>query len=130
NAGASSLYLGFYDGPYGVTKQDINNGNDTSGLIAGVSWELLVGAATGGAARYAGAFGKTALAIDTTSSALNVGRGGVDAYNNGFNVGNTVQIIGGGLGVGGNIATGGRAIRELSSDVGSYRLQFDPATFS
>jgi RHS repeat-associated protein len=129
NATASSLSLGFYDGPFGVTQQDIYNGYNTSRLIAGLSTELLVGVGTGGLSRY-GAAGKAALAFDTGSNVLNVGRGVNDAYNNGLGVGNGVQIVGGAFGLGGNVAAGGRALQEIASDASRLRVSFDPSTLS
>jgi hypothetical protein len=103
NAAASGLSLGFYDGPFEVTQQDIYNGYNTSRLIAGASTEFLVGVGTGGLSRY-GAVGKAALAFDATSNALGVGRGATDAYKNGLGVGNSIQIVGGAFGLSGNAA--------------------------
>jgi RHS repeat-associated protein len=132
NAAASSVSLGFYEGPFGVTQQDVYNGYYTSRAIAGVSTEILAGAATGyaGTAARFGSVGKAALAFDTTSNALNVGRGVIDASQNGVNAGNSLQIVGSGLGLGGNVAIGGRALGELGSDASRLRFGFDTATLS
>ncbi|MCI0333620.1 MAG: NucA/NucB deoxyribonuclease domain-containing protein [Planctomycetes bacterium] len=129
NATGSSLSLGFYEGPFTVTQQDIDNGYYTSRAIAGVSTEIFVGVATGGASRY-GRVGKAALAFDATSNVVGAGRGAVDAYNNGLSFGNATQIAAAGLGFGGNLSTGSRAFGELASDASRLRASFDTATVS
>ena len=136
NSLGSSLSLGFYDGPFEVTQQDLANGYAASRLIAGVSTELLVGAATGGLATYSKAgtaaryASKAALVFDTGNNAVGAGRGVIDAYNNGLSVGNSLQILGGAAGLAGNVATGSRALREIASDASRVRVSFDPAALS
>jgi hypothetical protein len=98
-------------------------------LIAGISSELLVGVATGGASRY-GRLGKAALAFDTAGNAVGAGRGVADAYQNGLGYGNVLQIVGGAAGLGGNVAAGGRQLGEMLSDAGRVRVSFDATTFS
>lgn len=129
NSLASTVTLGFYDGPAQVTRQDINNGYNAARFSAGVGTETLVGLATGGLSRL-GAAGKAIFAFDTVGNVVNAGRGGLDAYNNGFSLGNSVQIVGGAAGLGGNIATGGRTLQEIASDASRVRVSFDPATVS
>jgi hypothetical protein len=136
NAAGSSLTLGFYDGPFTVTQQDIDNGYNASRAIAGISTEILVGVGTGGLATYTKAgtaarvVSKTALAFDTGGNVVNVGRGVSDAYQNGIGFGNSLQIIGSGLGLSGNAAAGGRALGEIANDASRVRVSFDPATVS
>jgi RHS repeat-associated protein len=131
NAAGSTVSVGFYEGPFEVTQQDIYNGYNTSRLIAGLSGEILVGVGTGGIATYAKAgtaaryFGKTALAFDTASNVIGVGRGAVDIYENGIGLGNSAQIAGSAFGLGGNYFAGGQALSELVSD--ASRLQVQPA---
>jgi hypothetical protein len=102
---------------------------DASRAIAGVSLDVRAGFGTGALATYSQAgsaaryIGKGALAFDTASNVVNVGRGVNDAYNNGLGFGNSVQIIGSGLGLGGNVATGGRALQEIASDATRLRVQ-------
>jgi hypothetical protein len=94
-----------------------------------VSSELLVGVATGGASRY-GRVGKGILVADTAANLRDVRVGAIDVYNNGLSAGNALQIAGGGLGLGGNVAAGARAYREIASDAARVRVSFDPATLS
>jgi hypothetical protein len=54
--------------------------------------------------------------------ALSVGRGGIDAYKNGLGYGNGLQIVGGALGLAGNVATGSRVLGDIASDVGRIRV--------
>lgn len=102
NATASSLTLGFYDGPFSVTDTDRLYGYDSSRLIAGVSTELLVGAATGYSTRVAGTAGRAAFAFDATSNVVGAGRGIANASRDGLNLGNGFEIAGGLAGLGGN----------------------------
>jgi hypothetical protein len=83
------------------------------------------GLLTGGLST-ASRLGQAALALDAAGNLYAAGRGVANAYENGLSFQNSVQIIGGGLGLGGNLATGRAALAEL----GSYRLSFDPATVS
>ncbi len=130
NASISAVTLGIVENAITVTQQDIDNGFNTSRLIAGVSTELLVGLGTGGLSRTGSLLGKTALAFDTASNAVSVGRGVLDASLNGLTLGNTLQIAGGTAGLGGNFATGGQALRGLASDASRARLSFDTTTLS
>lgn len=126
----------FYDGPFTVTQADLDNGYAASRFLTGAGAELLVGLGTGGLASgaskagWAGRTAKTALALDTASNALSVGRGTVDAYNNGLGFGNSLQIVGGAFGLAGNYAAGSKALGELATDAGRVRVSFDPATLS
>jgi hypothetical protein len=101
---------------YRVTRQNISNkdiayGGNISQGIAQASGEILIGVATGGAASYASSSSKVvrygayaANAWDATGNALNVGRGGYDVSQNGVTFSNSIQIIGSGLGLVGNVA--------------------------
>jgi hypothetical protein len=112
----------------GVTQYDRDVSYDTSNFFHRAAGEIFVGVGTGGlstlskagtAARFAS---KTALAYDTTGNVLSAGRGSIDAVQNGLSVGNSLQIVGGGLGVGGNVAAGGRALEEIATDLGRVRV--------
>lgn len=140
NAGASTAVsfgtLGSkqYDGPFSVTPQDI--GYTAANIGFRTAFEIGTGLLTGGLSQLSRAgsatraVANTALVYDTAGNALSAGRGLVDAYNHGPTLGNAVQIVGGGLGLGGNIATGGRALQDLASDATRVRVSFDPATVS
>jgi RHS repeat-associated protein len=119
--------LGFvdYQGPARVTRQDIYNGYETAFAVSRLTTEFVGGAALGGIAS-AGKFGRlgtAALAYDTAGNAVGAGRGLVNAYNNGLTVGNSVQIVGGALGLAGNVATGSRVLGDIASDAGRLRVQ-------
>jgi RHS repeat-associated protein len=126
----SAATLGFksYDGPLGVTQYDRDVSYDTANFLHRAAGEIVVGVATGGlsTASKAGTatrlVSKTALAYDTTENVLSAGRGSIDAVQNGLSVGNSLQIVGGGLGVGGNVAAGGRALGEIATDLGRVRV--------
>jgi RHS repeat-associated protein len=135
NAGAGTAVglgtLGFVDyaGPLTVTNQDMANGYGASYVIARGSTELLAGVGTGALGAY-GSIGKAVTAYDAAGNVVSVGRGSADIYNNGASFGNVAQVVGGGLGLGGNVAAGGRALSEIAQDAGRVRVSFDPATLS
>jgi hypothetical protein len=142
NSAASTVVnfatLGFksYDGPLGVSEYDRAVGYDAASFLHRASGEIATSLLTAGASQLSRAgtatriVSKTALAYDVTGNVVTAGRGGVNAYQEGLGVGNTVQIVGGGLGLGGNVLAGGRALREIAGDAGRVRVSFDPATVS
>jgi hypothetical protein len=124
--------LGFkdYAGPFNVTQADRNNSYTAASIFGRVGFEILAGVATGGLAQISRvgtttrAVANTALVYDTVGNTLTAGRGLNDARQNGLGVGNSVQIIGSGLGLGSNVTAGNRALQELASD--ASRLRLDP----
>ena len=67
--------------------------------------EFTIGVATGGVASTGSKLGKAALAFDALGNTVSVGRGAVDVIQQGgLTVGNSVQLFGGALGLGGNLA--------------------------
>lgn len=135
NAGADTAVglatLGFKESPirFTPTQTDIANGFGASNLIARGGTELATGLLTGGASQL-GRIGKAVTVLDVAGNAVAAGRGAIGVAQNGVTLENSVQLVGGGLGLGGNVATGGRALRELAEEASSFRLQFDPATLS
>jgi RHS repeat-associated protein len=127
----SAATLGFksYDGPLSVTQYDRDIGYDTANFLHRAAGEIVLGVATGYASTLSKAgtatrfASKTALAYDTTGNVLSVGRGSIDAVQNGPSAGNVAQIFLGGLGVGGNAASGRQALGEILSDAGRVRIQ-------
>jgi filamentous hemagglutinin len=105
NAAVSTATLGFVDQALTVSAYDRSIGYNWANGIANVSVGALSGAGTGALARGAGWAGKAALAYDASGNALDVGRGTIDAYNQGgLTVGNSFQIAAGAAGFGGNAA--------------------------
>lgn len=91
NAAISTATIGYVNEAWAVNDFDRNIASyDVSRGIAGVNFEVLAGITTGGLATYSKAgtaaryIGKGALAFDTASNVVNVGRGVNDVYNNGL----------------------------------------------
>jgi RHS repeat-associated protein len=126
NAGAGTLVstatLGYkdYAGPFNVSDYDRAIGYDASHFIARGSTELLAGVGTGGAATL-GRAGKAVAAFDAAGNVVAVGRGSIDVYQQGgLTLQNSVQIVGGGLGLGGNVAGAARTFSNAPRD--TYQL--------
>ena len=111
----STVTLGYrdYNGPFEMNEKDIAYGGNISQGIARASGEIAIGVATGGVASAAsktaniskGAkYAAHAVNIfDATGNTLNVGRGSYDMSQKGVSFGNSVQVLGGGVGLAGNI---------------------------
>ena len=127
NAGADTVAgfatLGFKESPirFTPTQTDINNSFGASNFAFRGALEVGSGLLTGGASQL-GRIGKAVNAIDAAGNLVSAGRGAADIANNGVTLQNSVQLLGGGLGVGSNVATGGRALAELASDASRVRV--------
>lgn len=121
NASADTIIgfvsLGFADAKkLGVdwepTPEDLERGYMLSYGISRGSQELLAGVATGFASQL-GNTGKVVFVIDLAGNTSLAGQGVYDMSQNGFNVQNTIQTVGGALGGTGNILGGLKPLKSL-----------------
>jgi hypothetical protein len=108
SAVVSTATLGFktIDGPFELNEFDLANGAGISQAIAEVSSNVLVGVGSGGLACSGklGQVGSQAVRYwDAAGNVVTTSRGVAGAYTNGLNLENGVQIVGGGLGLVGNL---------------------------
>ena len=110
-----TLTLGFAEdipNVWEVTDKDRANGYDQAAIFAKIGANTGLGLLTGGASGWGRAgtviryVGMGVRGLDIAGNVVNLGRGIVDAYNNGLTLGNSVQIVSNSLGLAGNLSRG------------------------
>jgi hypothetical protein len=103
-ATVSTLTLGFHEigDVWEMNEFDLAVGGATATSFARGGYSIGFGAVGGHLGCVAGKVGQVARVYDLAGSVVEVGRGGIDMYNNGASPANVAQVIGNSLGVGAN----------------------------